>query len=138
MTQFDKYTKEYRSLAGKTDAVSEKRKAELLQWFQTHRTDENIEKAGGTLDTWVSEMEQELEDVRQEILREQMTDDIYKILPLSYIAKNYFGKSVSWLSQRINGSPVRGKAYTLNEQQKAIFTHAVHDIGNRFAAFQLS
>ena len=41
-------------------------------------------------------------------IKEQVKE-ISEIVSLKYIAKNYFGKSAAWLSQRINGSPVRGK-----------------------------
>ena len=50
--------------------------------------------------------------------------DSLDILPLSYIAKHYFGKSASWLYQRINGNKVRGKVYTLNKEEIEIFNKA--------------
>ena len=57
---------------------------------------------------------------------------------MSYIAKHYFGKSSAWLSQRINGTLVRGKAYTLNDEQKRIFNNALQDISSRIGSLHLA
>ncbi|WP_363296203.1 DUF5053 domain-containing protein [uncultured Prevotella sp.] len=61
-----------------------------------------------------------------------------KLLPLRYIAQEYFGKSAAWLSQRLNGSEVRGHVYTLNSEQKEIFNRAVQEIGQRISSLQLA
>ena len=61
-----------------------------------------------------------------------------KLLPLRYIAQKYFGKSAAWLSQRLNGSEVRGHVYTLNAEQKSIFNRAVQEIGQRISSLQLA
>ena len=47
-----------------------------------------------------------VEEIKQDItaLRQQIEEDDYKLIPMSYIAKHYFGKSASWLYQRINGN----------------------------------
>lgn len=47
-------------------------------------------------------------------------DNIYDAISWSYIAKNYFGKSRSWLSQRINGLKIHNKEvqFTLEEKKK--------------------
>lgn len=69
-------------------------------------------------------------------LQEQLSS--YKeILPMSYIARNYFGKSVAWLQQRINGYPVRGKIYTLKPSEVEILNNAIHDIGHRLGSLSV-
>ena len=60
---------------------------------------------------------------RKASIREQL-EGIIEFLPMSYIAKHYFGKSASWLYQRINGNTVRGRVYTLNDEQRATFNAA--------------
>lgn len=47
---------------------------------------------------------------------------------MSYIAKNYFGKSRSWLCQRINGLAVNGKEARFTESEKATLDLALKDI----------
>lgn len=69
-------------------------------------------------------------------IREQM-DEIIDLIPVSYIAKNYFGKSRAWLYQRINGYKIRGRVYTLNEKELEIFNRALKDIGNKIGSLSV-
>lgn len=69
-------------------------------------------------------------------IREQVKE-ISEIVSLKYIAKNYFGKSASWLSQRINGSPVRGKIYFLKESELNILNAALQDIGKKLGSLSI-
>lgn len=80
-----------------------------------------------------------VEEIKQDIttLRQQIEEDDYKLIPMSYIAKHYFGKSASWLYQRINGNKVGGRSYTLNEEQKATFNRALQDIAKRISSFSI-
>ena len=74
--------------------------------------------------------------VRPNTIAEQL-GELKDALPLSYIAEHYFKKSASWLSQRINGTPVRGRVYTLNEEQKEIFNRALSDIGRLIGSYRI-
>ena len=80
-----------------------------------------------------------VEEIKQDIttLRQQIEEDDYKLIPMSYIAKHYFGKSALWLYQRINGNKVGGRSYTLNEEQKATFNRALQDIAKRISSFSI-
>lgn len=69
-------------------------------------------------------------------IREQL-GEAYGLLPLSYIAENYFHHSRAWLYQRLNGYPVRGKSYTLNAQERRTFNQAVADIARLFAGIKV-
>ena len=69
--------------------------------------------------------------------REQLKE-VTDILPLSYIAKNYFGKSAAWLYQRINGNKVRGKVYTLNREEVDTFNRALKEIGNKISSLSIT
>lgn len=69
-------------------------------------------------------------------IREQMKD-VINLVPLAYIAKNYFGKSRAWLYQRINGYKVRGKVYTLNEKEIETFNQALKDIGSKIGSLSV-
>lgn len=69
-------------------------------------------------------------------IREQM-EDVINLVPLAYIAKNYFGKSRAWLYQRINGYKVRGKVYTLNEKEIETFNRALKDIGSKIGSLSV-
>ena len=125
--------KEYASLAGREDAKSEARKAEILSYIKTHANDADREEANAFIG---QKMEQIKDNV--EVLRKQIETEDYKLLPLRYIAEVYFGKSAAWLSQRLNGSEVRGHVYTLSTEQKDIFNQAVQEIGKRISSLQLA
>lgn len=125
--------KEYASLAGKEDEKSETRKTEILNYIKSHADDSDREEAKAFIN-------QKMEQLQSEVLtlRDQLAEDDYKLLPLRYIAQKYFGKSAAWLSQRLNGSEVRGHVYTLNAEQKSIFNRAVQEIGQRISSLQLA
>ena len=40
--------------------------------------------------------------------------------------------------KRLNGNKVRGKVYTLNDEQKNVFNSAVKDIARQIGSVQLS
>lgn len=125
--------KEYASLAGKEDEKSEARKTEILNYIKLNAADSDREEAKAFIS-------QKMEQLQNEVLtlREQLAEEDYKLLPLRYIAQEYFGKSAAWLSQRLNGSEVRGHIYTLNSEQKEIFNRAVQEIGQRISSLQLA
>ena len=125
--------KEYASLAGKEDEKSEARKIEILNYIKLNADDSDREEAKAFIS-------QKMEQLQSEVLtlREQLAEEDYKLLPLRYIAQKYFGKSAAWLSQRLNGSEVRGHVYTLNAEQKSIFNRAVKEIGQRISSLQLA
>lgn len=125
--------KEYASLAGKEDEKSEARKIEILNYIKLNADDSDREEAKAFIS-------QKMEQLQSEVLtlREQLAEEDYKLLPLRYIAQEDFGKSAAWLSQRLNGSEVRGHIYTLNSEQKDIFNRAVKEIGQRISSLQLA
>ena len=125
--------KEYASLAGKEDEKSEARKIEILNYIKLNADDSDREEAKAFIS-------QKMEQLQSEVLtlREQLAEEDYKLLPLRYIAQEYFGKSAAWLSQRLNGSEVRGHIYTLNSEQKDIFNRVVKEIGQRISSLQLA
>lgn len=123
---------EYDSLAGKTDAASEARKNEIIAWLEDNAADVRDDAK-----TFVNA---KLDGIESDVaaLRSRISDEDYRLLPLSYIAKKYFGKSSAWLSQRLNGTLVRGKAYTLNDEQKRIFNNALQEISLRIGSLHLT
>jgi len=57
-----------------------------------------------------------------------------EIIPISYIAKNYFKKSKEWLYQRINGNIVNGKPARFSEKEIEIFNFALQDISKKIGS----
>lgn len=72
--------------------------------------------------------------VHEQLLREQL-GPLAEALNMSYIARTYFGKSRSWLSQRLNGHTVHGRRAMLTEDERATLNDALHDIQSQISAF---
>ena len=132
MEKVDKLLAELKELMGKEDEKSEVRRMEIAQWVKERRCPE-VEAA------WNKFMDEGLAAIETSvgIIRKQIENG-YEIIPMSYVARHYFGKSQSWLAQRINGYEVRGKVYTLNEEQKATFNAAMQDLARQFGSIRIS
>ena len=98
----------------------------VITEFMMKRADELFNQMG--------EVEKKLDELS---VREQLNNDL-EILPLSYIAKHYFNKSSSWLYQRLNGNPVRGKVYKFKPEEIKILNDALQDIAKRIGALSIS
>lgn len=124
---------ELKTIMGNNDAQSAAKREEIALWLKNNRTPEVEEEYRKFLDEGLEEIEVELGEIRR-----QIADEDYKLIPISYIAKKYFGKSHAWLSQRINGTKVRGRSYTLNDEQKRIFNQAMADLSQFYGSFRLT
>ena len=69
----------------------------------------------------------ELQDVKLAV----ELGDVANALSLSYIAKEYFGKSKTWLYQRLNGNKVNGKPARFTEDERKRFAAALLDLSKR-------
>ncbi len=85
-----------------------------------------------------NEIATEAKELSDYISLKKQIEPYTEIIPLSYIAKKYFGKSTSWLSQRINGSKVRGKMYTLSSKDLETFNYALKDISKKLGSLSIS
>lgn len=132
MEDIEKLLAELKGLMGKEDEKSEARRNEIALWVREHRSPEVEAAWNRFMDKGLSEIGRAVENIRHQI------DNNYDIIPMSYVARHYFGKSQSWLAQRINGYEVRGKVYTLNEAQKAIFNAAMQDLSKQFGSIHIS
>ncbi len=70
-------------------------------------------------------------------IKEQM-ESISEIISMSYIARTYFNKTKSWLSQRINGLHVNGKPATFTDDELDTLNRAFKDISKKIGAFSVS
>ena len=83
------------------------------------------------------ELGQEAEEMINYVTVKQQIAPYADIIPLGYIAKKYFGKSTAWLSQRINGTKVRGKVYTLSKEDLETFNFALQDISRKLGSISI-
>ena len=78
-------------------------------------------------------VDEDLEALKAEKIRSAM-GDLGNAISFAYIAKHYFGKSQSWLTQRLNGSKVNGKTARFNKSELIQFQNAIHDLGRKLSA----
>ena len=57
--------------------------------------------------------------------------DIIVDIKWASISKNYFGKSRSWLSQKMNGFDGNGSETALSETEREILKNALNDLSRR-------
>lgn len=69
-------------------------------------------------------------------IREKL-GNVPEAISLSYIAKNYFGKTKTWLYQRLNGNKVNGKEARFTESEARQLQDALHDLGQRLSSIVL-
>ncbi len=63
---------------------------------------------------------------------------ILKIVPGNYIAKEYFGKSGAWFSQRLNGHVINNSRAYFSHDDLLKIQDAIQDIGRKLADFRFS
>lgn len=133
MEEIKRILEELKHLMAKEDEQSVARRDEITTWIKNHRCAEVDEAFKEFMESGLDDITAEIQDIRRKI-----SDEDYRLLPISYIAEKYFGKSPSWLSQRINGTKVRGQVYTLNAEQKEIFNQAMQDLSKFYGSFRLT
>lgn len=70
------------------------------------------------------------EKTYDDILRKYL-NNIYEAVSWSYIARHYFGKSRSWLCQRVNGLQIHDKTVRFTNEEKKILLTALRDLSER-------
>lgn len=73
---------------------------------------------------------QSAENLYDDVLRNHL-EDIYDVVSWSYIARYYFGKSRSWICQRVNGLRIHDKMVQFTSDEKKILFTALQDLSNR-------
>lgn len=76
-------------------------------------------------------MKEEVNDTREQL------GEITDFINLSYVANHYFGKSRTWLYQRINGNKVNGKTAFFTRVERKQLVDSLHDIGKQLLAIKL-
>ena len=118
-----------RYMAARTDAERE-------AVFDLIRTEMDKDAKGVAVAT-LAQIEETNERAREIIVRNQIKD-ILPVISLSFIAKEYFGKTKEWLYQRINGNLVNGKPAKFTEDEKHTLNFALKDIADKLMKISVS
>lgn len=76
------------------------------------------------------------EELDSRRIREKL-GTVPEAISMSYIAKTYFGKTKTWLYQRLNGNKVNGKEARFTEEEARQLQAALHDLGQRLSSIIL-
>lgn len=106
------------------------------------------EKRKAEIDAQIRELsEQSPEEFRQAFLEgaenaiaesrefrvKEAIEPVIPALNLSFIAENYFHKSRSWFSQRLNGATVNGKPARFTSEELEVLAYALKEISKKIA-----
>ena len=91
----------------------------------------------GVANAALAQIKETNERARDIIVKNQIRD-ILPIISLSFIAKEYFGKTKEWLYQRINGNVVNGKPAQFTEEEKKTLNFALKDIADKLMKISVS
>ena len=138
MNRSEELIKEAERLMGDLTPESTERFDEIVKELETTDSPEQRQMVSDMLHRQLAVTENNLMEMGHELMREQIDDELYKLIPWSYIARTYFHKEPSWLHQRINGSPVRGKVYSLNDEQKQTLNRALADVGKKIGSYRFA
>ena len=105
-----------------------------MQAFFDSLTEEDKKLVTEAVDEDFSKIHQKVEDCKDLSHRIEVRKRLEEVLPfisISKFAEVYFGKSASWLHQRINGNVVHGKPCRFTEEEVDIFNQALQDISKK-------
>ena len=112
-----------------TDGLTAENMAQIEQIKAMATTPEDEAAIEEFIASQLEDIEEDVAEMEEMTYRLQM-GEVLEIVNLSYIAKKYFGRTQSWLSQRINGCIVNGKKATFTESEINTLNSALSDIAN--------
>lgn len=112
-----------------------------MQAFFDSLTEEDKILIAEAVDEDFSKIHQKVEDCKNLSQRIEVRKRLEEILPfisVSKFAEVYFGKSASWLHQRINGNVVHGKPCRFTDEEIDIFNRGLQDIAKKIGSLNIS
>jgi hypothetical protein len=82
-------------------------------------------------------LQDSINEYRINTVKEQLKD-VSEFISLSYIAKNYFNKSRTWIYQRINNHEVNGRPVYFTQQEVNTLNFALEDISHKIGSLKIS
>lgn len=111
----------------------EKAEREMKAFFDSIRPEDEAELQAAVTEDF-DRIHKDIEDIKilkQRIEVRKILSETLPFISVSEFAKTYFGKSASWLHQRINGNEVHGKAATFTPGELHQLADALNDVGEK-------
>lgn len=123
------------NITPETEAIYQER---FLSIQERYTSPEDAEVIGQFILGNYQTMNEELEELDKQLTIQEQLAKYKEIIPISYIARTYYGKSASWLQQRLYGYKVRGKVYKLSDTDLCTFNNALQDISKRIGSLVIT
>ena len=133
--ELDELREIFRNITPETEEEYKKR---FLSIQERYTSSEEVEAINEFMMSIYKVMDEKAEEVERLLTIQEQLRPFKEILPMSYIARTYFGKSSAWLQQRIYGYKVRGKVYTLSEKDIDTLNFALLYISMKFGALSIT
>lgn len=99
-----------------------------LDAFMKSLSDAEKKELTEAIDADFAQMHEDIEEIKSVMDVREILLPVLPSISVSYIAKRYFGKTRSWLTQRINGNTVNGKSAKFTEAEKELLRGAMQDV----------
>lgn len=133
--ELDELREIFRNITPETEEEYKKR---FLSIQERYTSSEEVEAINEFMMSLYKVMDEKVEEVERLLSIQEQLRPFKEILPMSYIARTYFGKSSAWLQQRIYGYKVRGKVYTLSEKDIDTLNFALQDISKKIGSLSIT
>lgn len=133
--ELDELREIFRNITPETEEEYKKR---FLSIQERYTSSEEVEAINEFMMSLYKVMDEKAEEVERLLTIQEQLRPFKEILPMSYIARTYFGKSSAWLQQRIYGYKVRGKVYTLSEKDIDTLNFALQDISKKIGSLSIT
>ena len=120
------------------DEIKMEEQTDLI--YQNFTSEKDLDEIENFMRNGLKEISDKTEELIQRaesiLIREQLKE-VSEIVSISYIAKNYFNKNITWLYQKINGNMKNGKMAKFTNSEIQIFNFALKDIGNKIGSIAI-
>ena len=133
--ELDELREIFRNITPETEEEYQNR---FLSIQERYTSPEDIEAINDFMMSLYKVMDEKIEEVDRLLTIQEQLKPYKEILPISYIARTYFGKSAAWLQQRIYGYKVRGKVYSLSDKDINTLNLAIQDISKKIGSLSIT
>ena len=121
-----------------TPETEEEYQKYFLSIQERYTSPKEVEAINEYMMSCYSIMDENIEETSRLLTIQEQLKPYKEILPISYIARTYFGKSEAWLQQRIYGYKVRGKVYSLSDKDINTQNLAIQDISKKIGSLSIT
>ena len=133
--ELDELREIFRNITPETEEEYQNR---FLSIQERYTSPEDIEAINDFMMSLYKVMDEKIEEVDRLLTIQEQLKPYKEILPISYIARTYFGKSAAWLQQRLYGYKVRGKVYSLSDKDINTLNLAIQDISKKIGSLSIT